>query len=137
MMAIFVTMFTIFQASVVPAWNKNEEATQLKVAYNEMMFLPSDIENVALLEAPKSCPIHLGVWYSDKIIFRNIGPGAAGSVTVEEPTQVNVTYTNASVTHNVLYNTSRITYELTGTINSPKIPCPLHVQLNILSSSKR
>jgi hypothetical protein len=50
-----------------------------------------------------------------------MGPGAAGSLTIEEPTQVTVTYTNLSGTHTQQYNTSRIAYELTGTINSPKL----------------
>ena len=42
-LAILVTLFTMFQSSVVPYWNKQVEAAEIKVTYDDMMFLPSDI----------------------------------------------------------------------------------------------
>jgi hypothetical protein len=121
LVAIAVTMLTIFQASMVPYWNKQVEAAEIKVTYDDMMFLPSDIEDVAIHETPKTCTIQLGAQYPDRMIFRNPGPGAAGTLTVEEaPAPITVIY-NDGTTYTVPYNSKRITYELKGTINSPKL----------------
>jgi hypothetical protein len=121
MMAVFVTMLTIFQASVVPYWNKQVEAAELKVTYDDMMFLPSDIEDVAIHETPKTCTVQLGAQYPDRMIFRNPGPGAFGTLTVEEaPAPITVRF-NTSTNHTVPYNSTRLTYEMAGTINSPKL----------------
>jgi len=111
-------MFTIFQASVVPYWNKQVEAEEIKVTYDNMMFLPSDIEDVAIHRTPKTCTVQLGAHYPDRMIFRNPGPGAFGTLAVEEaPASVIVTYNNGSET----FNSARITYNLSGTINSPTL----------------
>jgi hypothetical protein len=121
MVAIAVTMLTLFQASVVPYWNKQVEATEIKVTYDDMMFLPSDIDDVAIHETPKTCTVQLGAQYPDRMIFRNPGPGAFGTLTVEEvPAQVTVRY-NDGTNHTKPYNSARITYEMSGTINSPKL----------------
>jgi hypothetical protein len=121
LMAIAVTMLTMFQASMVPYWNKQVEAAEIKVTYDDMMFLPSDIEDVAIHETPKTCTVQLGAQYPDRMIFRNPGPGAAGTLTVEEvPAPINVTYNNGT-TYTEHYDSCRITYELSGTINSPKL----------------
>ena len=119
--AISVTMLTIFQASVVPYWNKQVEAAELKVTHDDMMFLPSYIEDVAIHETPKTCTVQLGAQYPDRMIFRNPGPGAFGTLTVEEaPAPITVRY-NDSTNHTEPYNSTRITYEMSGTINSPKL----------------
>lgn len=86
-----------------------------------MMFLPPDIDYVARHGTPKSCTVHLGAQYPDRTIFRNPGPGVAGTLAVEEHAQVSVTYKDDSGTYAKTYNSSRITYELAGTINSPKL----------------
>ena len=44
-LAILVTLFTMFQASMVPDWNKQVEAAEINVTYDDMMFLPSDIQS--------------------------------------------------------------------------------------------
>ena len=123
MMAIAVTMLTLFQASVVPLWNKQVEATEIKVTYDDMMFLPSDIEDVAMRGTPKTCTVQLGAHYPDRMIFRNPGPGAAGTLAVEEePALVTVTYYNGSeppITKT--FDSKRITYQMAGTINSPTL----------------
>jgi hypothetical protein len=119
--AIAVTMLTLFQATMVPYWNKQVEATEMKVTYDDMMFLPSDIEDVAIHETPKTCTVQLGAQYPDRMIFRNPGPGAAGTLTVEEaPVPIIVTYNNDSE-YTEPYNSVRITYVMSGTINSPKL----------------
>jgi hypothetical protein len=89
-----------------------------------MMFLKSDIENVALLETPKSSNIHLGVKYPDRMIFSNPGPGVAGMLTTDDDMTIRIDYTvNVSriPKHYKTYNSSRIIYEAYGTINSPKL----------------
>jgi hypothetical protein len=122
MMAIAVTMLTLFQASVVPLWNKQVEATEIKVTYDDMMFLPSDIADVAMRRTPKTCTVQLGAHYPDRMIFRNPGPGAYGTLAVEEePAQVTVTYFHNGSKHTETFDSKRITYNLTGTINSPTL----------------
>jgi hypothetical protein len=55
------------------------------------------------------------------MIFRNPGPGAFGTLTVEEASApITVTYNNGSE-YTVPFNSKRITYEMLGTINSPKL----------------
>jgi len=97
------------------------EATELRVTYDDMMFLPSDIEDVAMHESPKTFTVQLGARYPDRMIFRNPGPGAFGTLAVEEaPVPIIVTYDNGT-NSTAPYNSVRITYEMTGTINSPKL----------------
>ena len=121
LLAILVTLFTIIQVSVVPDWNKKVEATEIKVTHDDMMFLPSDIEDVAIHETPKTFTVQLGAHYPDRMIFRNPGPGAFGTLAVEEaPAPINITYNNGSE-YTVPFNSARITYEMSGTINSPKL----------------
>jgi hypothetical protein len=119
--AIFVTMLTIFQASMVPYWNKQVEAAELRVTHDDMMFLPSDIEDVAIHRTPKTCTVQLGAHYPDRMIFRNPGPGAFGTLAVEEePAQVTVTYYNGSKNIET-FESKRITYQMAGMINSPTL----------------
>jgi hypothetical protein len=121
MVAIFVTMLTIFQASMVPYWNKQVEAAELRVTHDDMMFLPSDIEDVTIHRTPKTCTVQLGAQYPDRMIFRNPGPGAAGTLAVEEePAQVTVTYYSGSKNIET-FDSKRITYQMAGTINSPTL----------------
>jgi len=122
LMAIFVTMFTMLQATAVPMWNKQVEAVEIRVTYDDMMFLPSDIEDVAMHGTPKTCTVQLGAQYPDRMIFRNPGLGAYGTLAVEEePVSVTVTYYYNGSTQIKTFDSKRITYEMSGTINSPKI----------------
>jgi hypothetical protein len=123
LMAIFVTLYTMLQATAVPLWNKQVEAAEIRVTYDDMMFLPSDIEDVAMHGTPKTCTVQLGAHYPDRMIFRNPSLGAYGTLAVEEaPASVTVTYYNGSeppITET--FDSKRITYNLTGTINSPTL----------------
>jgi hypothetical protein len=107
---------------MVPVWNKGVEYDHLGVVYSDMMSLKSDIEDVALHTSPKSSDIHMGVRYPERMIFMNPGEGAAGMLTIESGVNISVNYTTsgASVPITIEYSSSRITYELYGTIGSPK-----------------
>ena len=118
---VLIILFTVIQASVVPDWNKKVENAQIEVTYNDMMFLPADIDDVARHGTPKSCTVHLGAQYPDRTIFHNPGPGVAGTLAVEEHAPISLTYKDDTGTYTRTYNTSRIVYELAGTINSPKL----------------
>jgi hypothetical protein len=124
LLMILVMLYTSFQVYQVPVWNKGVEYEHIGVVYNDMMFLKSDIENVAMLKSPKSSNIHLGVKYPDRMIFANPGPGVAGMLTTDDDMTIRIDYTvNVSriPKHYKTYNSSRIIYEAYGTINSPKL----------------
>ena len=118
LLAIMVTFFTLIQVSVVPDWNKKVEADHIPAVYNDMTSLSSDIADSASRVIAKSSSIQLGARYPDRMIFRNPGPGAFGTLTVEEDVDVSVVY-NAVNTRE--FKTSRLIYELKGTVNSPKL----------------
>ena len=122
MLAILVGMGGVIQSSSVPVWNMGVEYDHLGVIYSDMMSLKSDIEDVALHKSPKSSEIHLGVRYPERVIFMNPGEGATGTLAVESGVNISVNYTTsgASAPDKLDYSSSRITYELHGTINSPK-----------------
>jgi hypothetical protein len=97
------------------------EYDHLDVVYADIMSMKSDIEDVALLTSPKSSDIHLGVRYPERAIFMNPGEGAAGMLTIESDVNISITYTTSgAVPITINYSSSRITYELYGTIGSPK-----------------
>ena len=122
LLAILVTFFTLIQVSVVPAWNKKVEADHIPAVYDDMTSLSSDISDSASRAIAKSSSIQLGARYPDRMIFLNPGPGAFGTLTVENDVAVNVVCTDGDgdVTSRN-YNTSRLIYDLTGTANSPKL----------------
>ena len=121
MFAIFVSLFGAVQTTMVPVWNKGVEYDHLDVVYSDMMLMKSDIEDVALHKSPKSSDIHLGVRYPERMIFMNPGEGAAGMLTIESDVNISITYTTSgAVPITIEYSSSRITYELYGTIGSPK-----------------
>jgi FlaG/FlaF family flagellin (archaellin) len=125
MFAIFVGIYGAYQSTAVPIWNKGVEYDHLDVVYSDMMSLKSDIEDVALLKSPKSSDIHLGVQYPERMIFMNPSEGAAGMLTVESGVEIVVEYSidvaGTLTSHPKTFNSSRITYESYGTINSPKL----------------
>jgi hypothetical protein len=121
LLAIVVIVYTTIQVSQVPGWNKGVELDHMNVVYSDMQSLKSDIENAAMLKTPKSSNIHLGVRYPNRMFFINPGVGVSGSLTVEDDVEIMVTYTNASGSYTETYNSSRITYEADGIINSPKL----------------
>lgn len=121
-LAILVTFFTLIQVSVVPDWNKKVEADHIPAVYDDMTSLSSDISDSASRAIAKKSSIQLGARYPDRVIFLNPGPGAFGTLTVENDVAVNVECTDVDegVTSRN-FNTSRLIYELTGTVNSPKL----------------
>lgn len=125
MLMILMMVYTSFQVYQVPAWNKGVEYEHMNVVYDDMMSLKSDIENVAMLETPKSSNIHLGVKYPERMIFTNPGVGVAGMLSTDtENMKIVIDYTlntTGSPTFSRSYNSTRIIYEAYGTINSPKL----------------
>ena len=123
MTAVFVTMLTMFQASVVPLWNKQVEADHIPAVYDDMTGLSSDIADSASRAIAKKSSIQLGARYPNRMIFRNPGPGAFGTLTVENDVAVNVVCRDVDGVEiaSQNYKTSRLIYDLTGTVNSPKL----------------
>jgi len=123
MLLIMATLYGTIQTYYVPIWNENVEYEHLNIINDDMMTFKSDVEDVALSEAPKSSDFRMGVRYPNRIFLVNPGPGVAGALTsdnvavsiqyiidaFEEPT---VTYT---------YSSNRVIYEVQGTIDSPKL----------------
>ena len=126
MFAIIMGIYGTVQSTRVPIWNKGVEYDHLDVVYSDMMSMKSDIEDVALHTSPKSSDIHLGVRYPERAIFMNPGEGAPGMLTVEKGVPIVVEYTVLNMSgvatpmEPLTFNSSRITYELYGTIGSPK-----------------
>ena len=123
LLAILVTFFTLIQVSVVPDWNKQVEADHIPAVYDDMTSLSSDISDSASRAIAKSSSIQLGARYPDRMIFLNPGPGAFGTLTVENDVAVSVVCKDSAevVIASRDFNTSRLIYDLTGTVNSPKL----------------
>ncbi len=123
MFMIVVAMYSTVQAYQVPIWNQEVEYEHLDMVYDDMMSLKSDVEDVALLEAPKSSNIRMGIRYPNRMFLLNPGLGVAGTLSTENVT-VTVQYTydspgNPTVTKT--YNSQRIVYEAQGTITGPRL----------------
>ena len=123
MLLIVATLFGTIQAYHVPIWNKDVEYEHLNVVHNDMMTFKSDVEDVASSREPKSSNIHMGVHYPNRIFLANSGPGVAGSLTSDN-VPVSIIYTidglgDPTVTQN--YTSNRISYEMQGTIDSPRL----------------
>jgi outer membrane protein assembly factor BamB len=120
---IAAAVFGTVQVYNVPDWNKDVEYEHLDRVYDDMMTLKSDIEDVAISREPKSSNIHMGVRYPDRMFLANPGAGVAGSLTSDNMA-ISIVYTldapgDPTITQN--YNSNRITYEVQGTIDSPKL----------------
>jgi hypothetical protein len=123
MLLIVAAMLGTIQVYHVPDWNKDVEYEHLNVVHDDMMTLKSDVEDVALSREPKSSNIHMGVHYPNRIFLANSGPGAAGSLTSDN-VPVSIVYTidglgDPTITRT--YNSNRISYEVQGTVDSPKL----------------
>jgi hypothetical protein len=120
---IAATAFGTIQVHYVPEWNKSVEYEHLDRVYDDMMTLKSDVEDVAVSRQPKSSNIHLGVRYPDRIFLANPGAGVAGSLTSDD-VSVSIAYTIDAPGDPVItqtYNSNRISYEVQGTVDSPKL----------------
>jgi len=121
MLLIVVAMWGTIQASIVPDWNEDVEYEHLNIVHDDMIMFKSDVENVALLEAPKSSDFHMGVRYPNRMFLINPGAGVAGSLTSENLT-VTIEYNiEGYPAVGTSYETNRIIYEAQGTIDSPKL----------------
>jgi hypothetical protein len=117
------TIFGTVQAHYVPQWNQDIEKSHLDRVYDDMMALKSDIEDVAVSGEPKSGNIRLGERYPDRLFFANPGAGVAGSLTSDN-LAVSIEYTidgPGDPTVTTSYSSNRISYEVQGTIDSPKL----------------
>jgi len=123
MFLIVAAMWGTIQAYHVPNWNTDVEYEHLNMVHDDMIMFKSDVEDVALSEAPKSSDFRMGVRYPNRIFLVNPGPGVAGALTSDN-VGVSIVYTidafeEPTVTQS--YNSNRITYEVQGTIDSPKL----------------
>ena len=122
MLLIMVTAYGVVQAYHVPIWDKDVEYEHLNVVYDDMMTLKSDVEDVALSGEPKSSNIRMGVRYPNRIFLANPGPGVAGSLTSDN-VAISIEYTIDGLGDPITtsYTSNRITYEVQGSIDSPKL----------------
>ncbi len=116
-------IFGTVQGHFVPDWNKDVEYEHLDSVYDDMMALKSDIEDVAVSGEPKSANVHMGERYPDRMFLFNPGAGVAGSLTSDNMA-ISIEYTldglgDPTITAN--YTSNRISYEVQGTIDSPKL----------------
>ena len=122
MLLIMVTLYGIVQAYHVPLWNKDVEFEHLNVVHDDMMTFKSDVEDVAFSGEPKSSNIRMGVRYPNRIFLANPGPGVAGSLTSDN-VAISIEYTIDGLGDPITtsYTSNRITYEVQGSIDSPKL----------------
>ena len=123
MLLVMVTLYGIIQAYHVPIWNKDVEYEHLNVVHDDMMTFKSDVEDVASSREPKSSNIRMGVRYPNRIFLANPGSGVAGALTSDNVV-VSIEYTIDGLgdpTITTSYTSNRITYEVQGTVDSPKL----------------
>ena len=123
MLLIMATVYGTMQAYYVPNWNKDVEYEHLNVVHEDMIMFKSDVEDVAISEAPKSSDFRMGVRYPNRIFLVNPGPGVAGALTSED-VAISIVYTIDGLgdpTITQTYTSNRIIYEVRGTIDSPKL----------------
>ena len=123
MLLIMATLYGTIQAYHVPNWNTDVEYEHLNIVHDDMIMFKSDVEDVALSEAPKSSDFRMGVRYPNRMFLVNPGTGVAGALTSED-VSVSIVYTidglsEPTITTN--YNSNRIIYEVQGTVDSPKL----------------
>lgn len=113
---IMVGLYASIQTTQVPIWNSQIDVQAYETTYGDMLFLKSDVKNVALLKQPKSTTIRMGARYPDRMIFINPRQGIYGAMTKEDAT-VRVEYTidiagGQTFTEN--HTSSRLIYESIG-----------------------
>jgi hypothetical protein len=123
MLLVVAGMWGTIQAFLVPDWNKDVEYEHLNIVHDDMITFKSDVEDVALSGEPKSSDFHMGVRYPNRMFLANPGTGVAGSLTSDN-VSVSIVYTidapgDPVITQN--YNSNRISYEVQGTIDRPRL----------------
>jgi hypothetical protein len=123
MLLIVAAMWGTTQAFLVPGWNKDVEYEHLNTVHDDMMTFKSDVEDVAISGEPKSSNFHMGVRYPNRMFLANPGTGVAGSLTSEN-ISISIVYTIDAPGDPVItqtYSSNRISYEVQGTIDRPKL----------------
>jgi len=119
--AVGISMLTYVQVHSVPVWNTEIELDHVDAVYEEMMYMASDIEDVAISGVPKSSDIPLGVEYPSRGIFRNPRPGMVGTLSVSSDQAVTINYTLSGVAYNKTYSSCSIRYTASGTTMHPTL----------------
>ena len=117
LMAIAVTMFTMFQATVIPDLNRKVEWDHVAEVNDEMSYQKTNIRNAGGERTQHTSDIHLGVRYPNRVIFINPAVGVSGSITIDNTADIEVTFDSEPIP----FPSSRIIYELHGSVNLPKI----------------
>ena len=115
MFVIMVGLYASIQATQVPLWNLRVDAQSFETTYGDMLFLKSDIKNVALLKQAKSTIIRMGTLYPDRMIFINPKQGVYTSMTKEDATvtiQYTVEWSTGSATYTEYYPSSRLIFDV-------------------------
>jgi FlaG/FlaF family flagellin (archaellin) len=123
MMLVVAAIWGTIQAYHVPNWNEDVEYEHLNIVHDDMIRFKSDVEDVALLEAPKSSDFHMGLRYPNRMFLANPGAGVAGSLT-SEGMAISIEYTIDGLSNPTIttgYISNRIIYEVQGRIDSPKL----------------
>ncbi len=114
MFAMMFALYTSIQVTQVPIWNSQIDVQAYETTYGDMLFLKSDVKNVALLKQPKSTTIRMGARYPDRMIFINPKQGIYGLMTTEEA-NITVEYTIEDQPPFIEHLTSsRLIYESMG-----------------------
>ncbi|MDO9579892.1 MAG: hypothetical protein Q7J06_04920, partial [Bacteroidales bacterium] len=115
MFVIMVMLYASIQATQVPLWNLRIDAQSFETTYGDMLFLKSDIKNVALLKQPKSTIIRMGTLYPDRMIFINPKQGVYTSMTKEDATvtiEYIIEWSTGSATYTEYYPSSRLIFDV-------------------------
>lgn len=87
--ALVMIVFTIYQADVVPAQNKEVEFKHSQTVEDEMSRLNDAIQEAGTSGVPQSATVATGVQYPDRVL--GINPGApAGSIYTSDPFAVEI-----------------------------------------------
>ncbi len=118
---ILVLYLGLLQVYEVPKWNKELEREHFDKVYNDFVDFRSDLEDVSILNIPKTSSMHMGIRYPERFMLRNQGPGAYGTLSAY-PLNINVSYKSADGSFSYYNYTSRgITYKLNGLSIFPKL----------------
>ncbi|MDW7725557.1 MAG: hypothetical protein SCH70_00355 [Candidatus Methanoperedens sp.] len=121
LLLIGVVYLGVIQAYEVTEWNKEIERQHFDKVYSDFATLRSDLENVAILDIPKSTNINMGVRYPERFMLNNPGPGVYGTISTY-PLNVSISYENSSGnTYYKNYTSNGIEYKMNGLLPLPKL----------------
>ncbi|MEE9198921.1 MAG: hypothetical protein V3U26_03895 [Dehalococcoidia bacterium] len=121
--ASLTALYASVQVSQVPLWNANEEQDHQFDVWGDMRSLKGVIEGVAATGTPRSAELRMGMRFSNRVIFFNPRKGVAGNL-IREDVPISVQYTldtPGTPTYVDLFTSTRLIYEVSGTIRSPKL----------------